>query len=152
MMVTGGRLRSLQVLLERGRNIHRCKYGSVDGEGQPQWPGQSRRFHASVNRRRGRCCRTAAEPLLAFLFGLYGFTMRVVLLTARQHRRLGSRNSPALWREISQAEISIERGVEAKLAAKRQSLADLRLDSATMAREKLAGSSAKAAKPMPRDE
>ena len=41
----------------------------------------------------------------------------LVLLTARQHARLGSRNSPALWRGISHQEISIERSVEAKLAA-----------------------------------
>lgn len=59
-------------------------------------------------------------------------------LTARQHERLGRRNKPALWRGISHREISIERGVEAKLAAGWQSMPDLRRDSAMMAREKAA--------------
>jgi hypothetical protein len=38
-------------------------------------------------------------------------------LTQRQHAELGSRNTPALWRGISHREISIERGIGAKLAA-----------------------------------
>ena len=59
-------------------------------------------------------------------------------LTARQQERLRSRNSPALWRGIFNREVFIERGVEAKLAAKRQSMPDLRRDSAMTAREKAA--------------
>ena len=62
----------------------------------------------------------------------------LVLLTARQHARLGSRNSPALWRGISHREISIERSVEAKLAARWQSMLNLWRDSAMMAREVVA--------------
>ena len=62
----------------------------------------------------------------------------LVLLTARQHARLGSRNSPALWRGISHQEISIERSVEAKLAARWQSMLNLWRDSAMMAREVVA--------------
>jgi hypothetical protein len=59
-------------------------------------------------------------------------------LTARQHKRLGRLNSLAVWRGIFGQETLIERGVEAKLAAIRQSMPNLRCDSAMIAHEKAA--------------
>jgi len=78
------------------------------------------------------------KPLLAFLLGLCGFAVRVELLTARQCCRRRRRNSPALSRGIFRQEIPIVSGFEAKLAAKWQSMPDLRRDLAMMAREKVA--------------
>ena len=76
--------------------------------------------------------------LLAFHLGFCGFAVRVVLLTARQCCRRRRRNSPALSRGIFRQEIPIVSGFEAKLAAKWQSMPDLRRDLAMMAREKVA--------------
>jgi hypothetical protein len=56
-------------------------------------------------------------------------------LTARQHERVGRRNKRGLSCGILREEISIERAVEAKLAAQWQSAADLRRGSAMMASE-----------------
>jgi len=72
-----------------------------------------------------------AEPSLA--------TEHFGPLTARQHERLRSRNKRVNWRGIFQSGISIERVVEAKLAAKWQSIAHWRRDAATIAQETAAG-------------
>lgn len=74
-------------------------------------------YNQGINTTRGRPFEVVLEPL-----------------TARQHERLRSPNSPSVWRAIFQREISIERGVK-----RNGQQIGSRCDSATMARETATG-------------
>lgn len=84
-------------------------------------------------------CKIALR-IVAAEWPLFQASLRGVFepLTARQHERLRRRNSPALSRRIFQPEISMGRGVQAKLPAKRQPMSNLQLNYRNMAREKTA--------------